>query len=89
MRKIFNIIIILILFISACEQQQAPVKMIDNFDYQTPSKTIIEINEKIGNQKTIEASKLNLLIAREKSLRKKADLLKDINNITKNTSNNN
>lgn len=82
--KITLLSLLIITILAGCSTGKAiDQQKIETIDYQEPSKIILEITEKTGNQDQIDAAELNLDISKQKSLVKKAETLVKISKIKK------
>lgn len=78
---LFLLSIICLINLVGCQSNQVDENLPESINYVEPSELILEITKKVGSNKNIEAAELNLELANEKDLSKKAELLMKINKI--------
>lgn len=78
---LFLLLSISLICLSACQPKQVDIQLPETMNYVDSSELILEITKKIGSNKNIEAAELNLELANESDLSKKAELLMKINKI--------
>lgn len=78
---LFLLSIICLINLVGCQSKQVDENLPESINYVEPSELILEITKKVGSNKNIETAELNLELANEKDLSKKAELLMKINKI--------
>ena len=78
---LFLLSIICLFNLVGCQSNELDENLPESINYVEPSELILEITKKVGSNANIEAAELNLELANEKDLSKKAELLMKINRI--------